>query len=89
MSELKNFYDSVRSLTPDSEVTYNGLTIQKLDAVGEISSPDHSEVGVYNEGNKVEVLSLSAMSYNEFRSLLDEIAAEDPKSVNEWLNRDK
>lgn len=87
--ELREFYDKVRSLTPGTSITHNGLELEKAKSVGDIASPDHSEVTVYNDGSKVESLSLSAMDFDRFESLLDEIADVDPKSIDEWLSRDK
>lgn len=84
---LEEFYERVRSLTPGESVTYNGLELEKADGASAISSPDHSEVTVYNDGSKVESLTLSAMELSEVKALLDEIAEVDPADVNEWLNR--
>lgn len=89
MSELRKFYDSVRNLTPGETITYNNYLLEKSDAGGEISSPDHSEVGVYSpNGNKIESLSLNVLEFQEFVELLDSIVEEDPDTMKEWLNRE-
>lgn len=85
--DLDEFYNKVRSLTPGESITYNGLKLEKADAVGRIGSPDHSEVTVYNNGSKVESLTFDAMERSEVKALLDEIAKVDPNSIDEWLNR--
>lgn len=87
--DLKEFYDNVQDFASGKSITYNGLTLEKAEAVRELSTSNHTEVTVYNNGSKVESLTFDAMEFHEVESLLDEIAEVDPSSIEEWLNRNK
>lgn len=89
MQGLQELYDSITMLTPGESITYKGYTLQKVDAGGEISPPDHTELGVINrEGKRVENLTVGAFdSFTEFKNRIDEIIEYDPDDMSDWLSR--
>ena len=76
--QLKEFYNSVRSLTPGSQIEHRDFTLRKIDTNKDsdiISSPDHSEVEICNrDGQVVEIFTLTAFdSFQAFTQELDRV----------------
>jgi len=84
--KLQEFYNSVRSLTPGTEITHNGYTLRKIDTNKDseiISSPDHSEVEICNkDGQVIEIFTLGAFdSFQEFVYELNKVLSNDSSTL--------
>jgi len=85
---LKEIYETVLNKPNGTEWEHHGFTFRKVD-LGEMASPDHSEVMVLNpDGTKVESYTIGAFdSFDDFAAKVHELIEYDPDDLSDWLNR--